>query len=496
MTPNTSSRGRHRRVRDKSWRSLWRRSSGEHRGFIALLVLIGAGLRIHQAAQPITYAEAEAFVSLSSKPWGSIITDQHAISGHIAHALLVKCSTGLFGVSLGALRLPALLAGILALPLFHLLVRSLFNRHIALMALALAAASGPLVELSAVARGFSLTWVFLLLMLHDGRTYAVTERARPLQRMSLWCALGMWCTPAMIFPALLAYAWVMFHIVRTYESTTRRRNLRVLLSLLLAGCLTALLYIPVLAVHGLDPVISEPGSEPRTWAAFTATQQEGAFHLWAWFAGATSMAIALVGWLGVFHAVKLSGRYRDLVLAMGLTAVLVTFFLLHLGPPEVWVYTIFIFHLSTAISLFYVLKFMQDKLFGGFDERRRTLLACVLLVAVFAPLGLRGIHDRIPRFPEAAQAADWFLPRLKAQDRVLVALPWDSPIEFHFRSAGIDPRILHQVPTPESRIYVLVGTAKDQTAQLVLDRFAYQGLHAHHFVKVEDWRRLEIFAAQ
>lgn len=488
--------GGHRRVRDKSWRSLWKKSSGPHRAFFVGLVLVGAVLRVHQAMEPITYAEALAYTSLSVKPLGVLLTDQHVFSGHVLHALLVKISTGLFGTSLWSLRLPALVAGIIALPLFHWVVRALFNRHVALIALALAAASGGLVELSAVARGYSLTWVFLLLMLHDGRTYAVTERQWPIRRMALWTALGVWTTPGMVFPALTAYVWLMLHVRRSYETSLRRRSVGVLRSLGMAVVLSLLCYVPAVLAHGLDALIDNASMPPRTVATFTEALVPGLMENWGWFAETSSIGLVVVCWLGLCYSLYLSGRFRDLFGALVVGMVLPMVLMLYLPGPEYGAYALFWSDLSTAIALFHVLKVVQDKLLPGFDERFRTLVACAASLLVFAPLGLLTVRDRIPRFPEATFAATWAKEHLGPDDRVLVVAPWDAPLEFAFRAAGLGAGHLHGPVAPQARTFIVVGTAKDQTPERVLDHFAYQHIQATRLSKVEDWRRLEIFAAQ
>ena len=64
------------------------------------------------------------------------MSDYSHPTNHILHTLLTKLSTGILGVGPVALRLPAFLAALLSMPVFYLFARGMFNRYIALIALA------------------------------------------------------------------------------------------------------------------------------------------------------------------------------------------------------------------------------------------------------------------------------------------------------------------------------------------------------------------------
>lgn len=128
------------------------------------------------------------------------------------------------------------------------------------------------------------------------------------------------------------------------------------------------------------------------------------------------------------------------------------------GPPRVWTYTLFILHLSSAIALFYLLKFVQEKVYPAFAKRMRTAITTLNSLSSACPSsGMRGIQGRIERFPEAELASTWFNGILHRGDRVLVDFPWEAPVEFHFMAAGLGRGPLFVEPTPGHALYVLVG---------------------------------------
>ncbi|MBK9286139.1 MAG: glycosyltransferase family 39 protein [Flavobacteriales bacterium] len=124
-----------------TWYSLFHRSSSTHLRFVLGLIVLGSILRILQLSAPITYDEAFTYVQYASRPFHILLADYSYPNNHILHSLLVKLCTKLFGLHLWSLRLPALIAGILVMPVFYVFVRVMFNRYIALIALGLVASS-------------------------------------------------------------------------------------------------------------------------------------------------------------------------------------------------------------------------------------------------------------------------------------------------------------------------------------------------------------------
>lgn len=59
-------------------------------------------------------------------------------------------------------------------------------------------------------------------------------------------------------------------------------------------------------------------------------------------------------------------------------------------PPAVWTFSLLVFHLGSAIGLFYLLKVVRDKLLPTFTKAQRTLVAGAFVVLLFGWLGIRG----------------------------------------------------------------------------------------------------------
>ncbi len=479
----------------KGWRTLVDRTGPGHKRFVLFVVVVGTLLRLSQMGAGVIYDEAFTYTNYASQPFHFLLSNYTYPNNHILHTLLVKCSTAVFGVHLWSLRLPALLAGIAVMPLFYVIVRQMFNRYIGLIALSFVASSGALIEYSTVARGYSLTWLFMVCAMIAGRHLVKRNNTVSALLVALFNTLGMWAVPTMVYAALATYIWLFLYMVTTYDSTLRKRLPKLLWSLVTFLLMTALVYTPVIVVHSVDQLVHHPTMGENTWESFVATHQDKAFELWAYFNDTAATWISIAGIIGLVYAAWISMKYRLMIAALLLAAIPMVIAQSMIGPPRVWTYVLFNLHLSSAIAVFYALKFIQDKVYAGFEKGFRTLVACFIVLAGMGWLGITGVKDRLERFTDARLAADWCDGVLKPGDRVLTEFPNEAPFEFELITNGMDRAYVNRGPAPGGRTYVLVGPADGQTIESVLQRNSVRTIDPKMLVKVQDWRRLEIFAA-
>ncbi len=472
---------------------LFRRSSINHKRFVFLVLAIGAVLRILRINESVTYDEALTYVHYAGQSFGFLFSDYLFTSNQILYSALARISTLVFGVHAWSLRLPALVAGILVMPLCYAFARYVFNRHIAVIMLCLIAVSGPLVEYSAMARGYSLVWLFTIAALLAARHFVKSENLVSGLLIAVFTSLGMWATPDMAYPALMVYAWTLFMLVANYQSTIRRRMFKLIGSALLACGLVFLFYAPVVVVHSLDQLLHHPSAEVNTWTTFVNTQQDRAFDLWAYFTGTASTLLAFAGAVAVVYAAYVSVKYRFLLFALLLATVPLVIIQHEVAPPAVWTFSLMVLHLGSAIGLFYLLKVVRDKLVPAFTKSQRTLVAGSFVLVLLGWLGIRGEGDTVERFPEAQRAAAWLGVNVRPDDRVCVQLPWDAPVAFYLDCERKATVSLRGPITPSGRVYVLVAPSHGQTPEGVLldnelRRADFPTLHM-----LQGWDRLELF---
>ncbi len=480
----------HRVIRD-----LGKQTSRSHKQFVLLLILLGAVLRGALLWRPISYEEAFAYVEFATQPIGVLISDYRDPVNHILHTLLTKLSTGIFGVGLVQLRLPAFLAGVLVLPLFYLFVRAMFNRYIAMMALALVVASGPLIEYSAIARGYSIVWLCFVTSLMLGRHMIKENNATSAILIGVVGAIGMWSTPVMAYPAVLVYLWILFSLTAKYENTLRQRVVMWLASIGVFLALSGLLYAPVIMTHGVDQLLHHRTVAEQGWDQFVLHHADRSFDLWAYIIDSSAAWVAVLGFLGMFYAVYISSKFRFLVFAMLLGTVPLVMLKTIVGAPPVWTYTLFVFHLSTAIAVFYVLKFLQEKLFKGLGKRTRTAVTSMVLLVGFAIPGMTMAWERTAGMPEAHATVAYAKKMLRPGDKLYVEYPWDSPVIFNVLAEKMDPAMLHGDPAPGAQVLAVVVPKNEQTVQSVLAHNRQDPSTGNSYTMVLERGGLKIFAA-
>ena len=471
-----------------------KQTSGAHKRFVLLLLVVGVGLRIWQAFLPITPTEAVAYVDYALRPINMTLSDYSHPINHVFHSVLTKWSTGIFGVSLITLRLPALLASVLVLPLFYLFVRSMFNRYIALLTLALLCASPCLIELGSLAHGYSMAWLCMVLALLLGRHLVRENNAISAIFLGLVLAFGMWAVPSSITAAMLVFFWVLFSILTKYDRSLGERLGVLGLGLLVFLATTVLLYLPVIMVHGIDQLFNHVTEDEHSWKAFSLGYPDDVLALWVWIIDPSSWWAAVLGFAGMVQAAYISAKYRTLIIAMLVAAVPFVLVLCNAGTPWQWGYALFFFHLGMAIGIFYLLKFIQDKIITGFGKRTRTAWSAMVLLVAFAVPGIAGIQDRANRVPEAEACVDYLTATMVKGDAICVDPYWRAMVTFQLLAAGRDPAALQGPPTAGHRLYSILEPTGSTVAEVhmhckePLDQYGT-------LVHVKDWERMEIFAA-
>jgi uncharacterized membrane protein len=243
----------------------WKSEPLPHRYALVALMIIAVVLRVANLDYPIRIDEKATFALYVTKPWAIALSDYSLPNNHLFHTALAKLSTGLFGGSLVALRLPALVAGVLVVPATYVATRLLYGARAAMFATAIAATSWELVINSANARGYSLiTLAFLLLVIIAVRLQEKTTPGRWIA-FAVIGAIGLWTIPVMLFPLGAIAAWLTL-------SSIRRRAYAELgqLALALGGAalLTALCYAPAVAHSGLAAITKNEYVTPSSWSFF------------------------------------------------------------------------------------------------------------------------------------------------------------------------------------------------------------------------------------
>ncbi|NWG47203.1 MAG: glycosyltransferase family 39 protein [Alphaproteobacteria bacterium] len=153
---------------------------------LGAITLLAAALRLVKLDASLWYDEVLTLVEFVRLPFGEIASTYTSLNNHVFYSLLAKASVSVFGESAFALRLPAVLFGVAAIPAVFVLARQIglgaLQSHLVAALLAL---SYHHIWFSQNARGY--TGVFFLSIVASSLFLAGTRRPSP----GLWIAFAV-----------------------------------------------------------------------------------------------------------------------------------------------------------------------------------------------------------------------------------------------------------------------------------------------------------------
>jgi 4-amino-4-deoxy-L-arabinose transferase-like glycosyltransferase len=246
-------------------REAWSAEPRRHRLALAIIIVLGVALRLLYLGQPMRNEEALAYTGFVRKAWVDAVSGYADASNHVLYSVLSKAAVAVFGPAPWAMRLPALVAGLLIMPATYAVARALYGSRAALIATALVASSGVLVLYSTNARGYGIVVLcFLLLVLLGVR----------LLRGSTWgtwvafaviASLALLTMPGTMYPLGTVALWLALSTITGEHEKEMRGRIFLLGGVVMA--LTILVYAPILARQS-GGALQSMAARSNDWLAF------------------------------------------------------------------------------------------------------------------------------------------------------------------------------------------------------------------------------------
>jgi Dolichyl-phosphate-mannose-protein mannosyltransferase len=381
-----------------------------------ILAVTAVGLvdRIIFLAQPARFDEAVSYLDYASKPLYLLLSVYTEPENHIFNTLLVHFSTGIFGGRLWAIRLPALCAGILMVPLAYLVGRQLYGRAAAVVGASLVATSSSLLEYSTNGRGYMIVGCcFLLLLLCGALALRKTDPVLFLV-VAVATAIGFYAIPIMLFPAGCVLLWIALSVWKRPRKYLRTFWKLALATIVLAGLLTVIFYSPVFVVSGVKAVTANPYVKKIDFASFVTKNEtyfRDAWHLWHQDFGSGGTLLAATGFvLSIVLSIRKLNPQRRLIGAILLWCVFALVFFRFAPFPRVWLFLVPIYLLSAATGWVYLGEWVK----GDWPAWQQVWR--IVAFALLAVLSLRDVHRRTSLdsgetggCPNAEQAVDFLI---------------------------------------------------------------------------------------
>ena len=478
----------------QDWRLLFadlRAHRPETKTVILLLgiTLLALAVRLVFISRPMTHDESYTFKIFAQLPFSYLVSDYHKPNNHIFHTILVRISYLLFGQQPWAVRLPALLAGVLMVPAGYLLGRMLNDQYAALLGAAFLAVFPTLIEYSIQARGYTLLTLFTLLIFALA-VYVKNHRNRAAWfLLVLFSTLGFYTIPIMLMPFGIVFLWLFLSGMIKDTSPDYPSRLVWLKYLVVAGTLvvlfTAVLYTPVFLRYGVNAVIANPTVRSiNDFDLFkdTATARlEDTWREWNQDVPAPVMLLLAAGFIsslllhwriGPLRVALAERRFSRVRIPIQIPAALwiVSYVVIQEMKPlaRIWVFLLALILLWAAAGLVSPFRRLHIKLF-----RNQPLAGILLGIGLLAVLA-GGIYRSALYYPvpmgDPQQVTLFLKNELREDDICVIVPPDDLPYMYYFDLYNVPGKYIFDIRVrPFHRSLVVVNASYQQTVESVVD---------------------------
>jgi hypothetical protein len=444
---------------------------------VAILLLIMASaviFRLIRIYDGMTHDEAYTFIVFSSTTLFNILTNYHLPNNHILNSILIYFSTHLFGIQPWAVRLPALLAGLLLIPSTYALARIIYNKYTAIISALLVGILPGAIQYATMARGYSLVALFTVLILWLANYVRISKNLFAWSLLILFSVLGFYSVPVFLFPFGIVFVWLFFEnlTINPKEYSSRINFLKYwLLAGFCSAVLVLILYTPVFIYSGVDKVFANPWVTPESWTGFIASIPGHMLSVWQeWTSGFSPgwAFVLLPGFLfGIIFHRRITLQRFPLQIATILWITILVLVQRPIGVTKIWVFLQAPFLVWCSAGWMGVLKDLRLGFARNISLAAIVTGVVVLVTTAVAITEIAGIPKRWATRGPAENTVLFIKDQLEPRDLIIVDAPYDASIWYYSRLYGLADNRFDQRLTFE-HLFVIVSKNDNQTVQSVL----------------------------
>ena len=246
--------------------------SADNKNVVAILIVlilcaIGLYLRFTGLNFSLWHDEVYTMYKYVNKGISGVLWDNYTPNNHILYSLVILGLTSVFGFSEFIVRLPALLAGFLAILCIFVIIKNNIGIFASIVFLAFSLFNVEQVDLSTQARGYGFAFFFSALLLYYSYRIVLNQGKYNYAALAVVTVLGVYSYPLFIVLSVATYLQLLF-------MTGRWKFL--FISGLAAAVAMVILHLPVLGDffnYYLDGAQSY--GTPLPWHAFITLPVEG-----------------------------------------------------------------------------------------------------------------------------------------------------------------------------------------------------------------------------
>jgi len=325
-----------------SWRAdTWRALREAPLLPLILLTVAAAALRILYLDMPMRLDEATTFNEFVLQPWRNTLGKYWATNNHPLHSVLGKLAVDALGREPWVVRIPALVAGVLLVPVTWFAASRMASAGAAWLAAVGVTVLSPFILYSTNARGYSMVALFVVLQWLALRDALRTNRRSSWLAVAACGALGVYTHLTMAFAYAGNLLWAL-EWMRRNRSLARARLWPIIWSGALSVIVALVLYAPYAYLSGIDALVGSENVAARSWGELaTGLPNRGRRIAMSWSDGMPSGVGAVVGiWALVALIALAASRHAEgaAPLIATVTLPLVVLVTLRLPPPRAALY--------------------------------------------------------------------------------------------------------------------------------------------------------------
>jgi hypothetical protein len=447
-----------------------------HLAALLAIVVFGVVLRVRVLWQPINYDESFTYIVYANRPWLIAWANYSEPNNHLLHTLLAHLSIGVFGNAVWAIRLPALVAGCLAIPLAYAVGRRIAGRDAGLLVGALTASSQMLIAFSVCARGYSMLLDLFLLAILCGLDVIATRAPHAWPAFVVSCVLGFFTIPVFLYAFVGLLAWLF--LAGRRDRNNAALHLRALIQVgVWTLALVALCYAPAFVTSRLQAGINfSRGTE--TTLAFLTTLGWDVGRIWLDMM--RGLPAPLIAFVAVSAALGIWRLRRDhagaiLILPLLLWPALIVPLQRTLAPARAWIYLLPLFFVYSVAGVLAAIEWIGDRI-----PRRWPALTGAAVGAMALAVSLHAVTHLPAHYTEWNNAHEFYAyhdldevagylkTSLAERDALVAAHLLDFPLEYYLRVHGVPIAFLRRPPSNPERVILLANESVEQPIARVL----------------------------
>lgn len=460
---------------------------------LLLIVLGGASLRLAFLAEPMRQDEADTVMRFALSPARVILVDTAIPNNHILHSLLVKASIVAFGMGEWAVRLPALVAGLLAIPLTFQLGRSMHSAPTGLLGAGLVAASPSMVLFSTNARGYTIVVSAFLAALLAARSAIAGPNIWRWAAFVALVTVAMAVTPSALYATGVACLWTLLQARATQDTATLRTAGAACVA---AAVLSALAYLPAAAVSGPGTIVGNEFVRAQSLAEFLHSLPVfGRELLTGWITGWPAIGVGIVAiLLGVAITRPREGSVSLAALAVVWSLLLM--FLMRRAPfPRVLLFLVPLLAITAGVG--------ATALIGRLRHWRTVYSIAVVPLGAAALLGTGVASSRSPalsretnRFSAGPAIARYLQSTLAPDDLIVARWSAVGPVDYYLAREGVRARFAAVGDSVTGRLFVIATHALNETMALVLEHRRLAGVDTSRVTEISGFPEASVWLVE